>query len=227
MSMSNQRAGGSDEGPEAPDMSLYEDETSNATGDEMVEAELAAPDAEPATPDAELATPDAELASPDAETSDSADTDDADMGDAASAPEAEASDDTEFSLSTIELKYPEIYAEMMALQDARNEFDIVRQDLSDRAARNREDLLNLLRIRRLNAHFADILGGGGVYNDQEIVNLTEDPLLDAEFERVMQDIRDMRRDVAVLAVRHATLAEWAKEIREKQKDARSQELANR
>lgn len=114
---------------------------------------------------------------------------------------------------------------MMALQDARDEFDFVRQNLSDRAARNRDDLLNLLRIRSLNAHFADILGGNDVYNDQEIVDLTDDPLLDAEFERVMQDIRDMRSDVAILTVRHATLAEWAKEIRKKRKEARAQDLA--
>ncbi|KKY16126.1 hypothetical protein UCDDS831_g07218 [Diplodia seriata] len=142
-----------------------------------------------------------------------------------SGEEAEASSDPRAPDGPIARKYPELYAEQMALLEAKHRFVEYSDDLKAGITLGRRELLNLYRVRWMTAHFASRLGRAGVYNTAELDAFTYDPLVDADMQRVMDGVRGMRRKLQILAIRRAALAVWENELEAKFRDAQAREEA--
>ncbi|KAL0262006.1 hypothetical protein SLS55_003441 [Diplodia seriata] len=164
-----------------------------------------------------------ESAGPPAEASTATDEDTA-MNES-SGEEAEASSDPRAPDGPIARKYPELYAEQMALLEAKHRFVEYSDNLKAGITLGRRELLNLYRVRWMTAHFASRLGRAGVYNTAELDAFTYDPLVDADMQRVMDGVRGMRRKLQILAIRRAALAVWENELEAKFRDAQAREEA--
>ncbi|KAL1640693.1 hypothetical protein SLS58_006707 [Diplodia intermedia] len=164
-----------------------------------------------------------ESAGPPAEASNATDEDTA-MNESAG-EEAEASSDPLSPDGAVARKYPELYAEQVALLAAHDSFDEYRDGLIAGVSLGRRELLNLYRVRSMTAQFASRLSRGGVYNTAELDAFTHDPLVDADMQRVMDGVRGMRRKLRILAIRRAALAVWGRELEAKFRDAQAKEEA--